>query len=742
MKLLNPRPLFFAALCYLAGLLIGFSLRSGEVYFFALCLISLILYFALKNWKQRLLLIYCAILCLAIGVSACYDPLILGKNDIKVEFTGEVSSVREYERYNTYVVDSEVAVDLGAKKTLTFATSSSDKTLKIGDRISGLATLTPPKPPEWENAFNDVKYCASRGINYRARLETFEKIGQSQGFLKFIGDLRCAVGEKIESLFPENSGVFRAMMTGDRSGIDDATLSSYRSSGISHVLVVSGLHVGIITLFLLWLLKVLRVAHKPRYFITLCILVLFCIFTGGATSIVRATIMAAVMLISKALNSKSDSLSALSLAFLICVLPNPAAIFDVGLQLSFGTVFSIICLTPVLSRYIKTGNANLSALLCASLAATLVSSLIIINMSNALNPLSVFVNVVAVAIVGVSLPLAMLGLILGSIFPPMGVICVVPDFLQSAVGDLSALVENISFPVPNISPLILIIVFAAVLLYSNMLNMRAKWLITVISSLIITAISFIPLLTKPDLKIEYLSVGAADCAVIETQNLTILIDTGQDETASNFLLKNGKKPDIVILSHTHYDHAGGLSYIINADSGFFRNADSPVIYTSAAMANSLGEGFPAVALREGDNLHFGEGEIEVLFAPENNNSKDANNDSLILLLKYRGRNICLFTGDAPTKTLETSVWHKMRIDVLKVSHHGSATGASQTLIDRLTPELAVISGAKPPSAKTLATLQKVPVFFTNKTGTVTVGYDIIMNRNVSFCYEFDGFAVP
>ena len=151
----------------------------------------------------------------------------------------------------------------------------------------------------------------------------------------------------------EEAAIAAAMSLGDKRSLDAAQRQSFSATGVSHVLALSGLHLGI--LFSLYsLLFVNRLpSRRGRVFASLVGVALlwgFALLVGFPLSLVRATVMFTLWQLSVVLYSERSSLNNLALAALLILLFSPASLFDIGFQLSFTSVFFILLLTPNIPR--------------------------------------------------------------------------------------------------------------------------------------------------------------------------------------------------------------------------------------------------------------------------------------------------------------------------------------------------------------------------------------------------------
>ena len=155
---------------------------------------------------------------------------------------------------------------------------------------------------------------------------------------------------------PLESGAFlRAILLGDRSELPKKLNESFRNSGTMHILAISGLNVALLAAAFLYLFKLLRLKREVYYILTMLFFVFLMLLTGSSPSVVRATIMCIVFLTGLLLGRPVDAYNSLGTAAFFILAINPKEIFNVGFQLSFIAVLSMVYFTPRLMRLAKKG---------------------------------------------------------------------------------------------------------------------------------------------------------------------------------------------------------------------------------------------------------------------------------------------------------------------------------------------------------------------------------------------------
>lgn len=143
----------------------------------------------------------------------------------------------------------------------------------------------------------------------------------------------------------DNAALASAVLLGDKGEFTDELTSNLRRAGISHIAVVSGLHLAVITAFYAKTLGKLIKNKYVNFFLSLCLILMFLSLTGFGKSSIRAAIMILVLMAADAFNREADSLNSLGLAAILICLANPLVIGDVGVLLSFSATFGIITLS-------------------------------------------------------------------------------------------------------------------------------------------------------------------------------------------------------------------------------------------------------------------------------------------------------------------------------------------------------------------------------------------------------------
>lgn len=183
--------------------------------------------------------------------------------------------------------------------------------------------------------FND--YLINNNVFFNIEIESVIKLEDKS--LNYIHKIKSRINQRFKNSKTDN--FIRGILLGDKSNIDLVVIENFRQSGILHILAISGLHIGILTFGLLFILKLFYVNKSFSILITSLFLISYLIILDYRTTVFRAVVMILLFLWSKELNRKYIPLNIISVAFLIIVFIKPSELFTPGFQLSFAAVLSI-----------------------------------------------------------------------------------------------------------------------------------------------------------------------------------------------------------------------------------------------------------------------------------------------------------------------------------------------------------------------------------------------------------------
>ncbi len=227
-------------------------------------------------------------------------------------------------------------------------------------------------------------------------------------------------------LNPYPAAVLSAMILGERSQLPQHLKREFMQTGTIHILAISGLHVAIIGFILDVFLKIVGIKRRWRYLLIILLLVFYCCLTGARVSVVRATIMASVLLLGFLLKREIKVSYSLSLSALIILTVSPRQLFNLGFELSFLSVIAIVYVAPrIKDLYNQKFNLNkpnkliwfITSASSTSLAAWLATFGLVAYAFKIISPVAILANIIIVPYLTLVISLGAVLLISALVFP-------------------------------------------------------------------------------------------------------------------------------------------------------------------------------------------------------------------------------------------------------------------------------------------------------------------------------------
>lgn len=229
--------------------------------------------------------------------------------------------------------------------------------LTAGQELSFCSEFKPlPRPIDIPDARDLQAELRRQGITVTTELlsDSIHNVADTNGLLPWLRRLNAKAFDalSVSPLSNQSIDMLAAMLLGDAQYITTDTRNIYSAAGISHILALSGMHVGVITMIItmaLWPLYFTR--HKrTRLLLTIIALWAYAAFTAFSPSVTRAVIMASIYLGGRIMQRHSVAMNSLCMAAILILAFNPTEIYSLGFQLSFGAVAGIILFFPLINR--------------------------------------------------------------------------------------------------------------------------------------------------------------------------------------------------------------------------------------------------------------------------------------------------------------------------------------------------------------------------------------------------------
>ncbi|MGB0767585.1 MAG: ComEC/Rec2 family competence protein, partial [Phycisphaeraceae bacterium] len=507
------------------------------------------------------------------------------------------------------------------------------------------------------------------------------------GVRRSIGDAAAASLRLGMPRDAEQLALLDALLLGRRSGGMADLSESFRAVGLSHVLSISGAHLGIL-LFLVWAIGRLLIGRPGAVSVlVIAVLVLFLLAVPWRTPIVRAAIMAGVFCVGYGLGRRLTGLELLSAAALIVLIWKPGDVFSAGFQLSFGVVGAILLFAkPVSQQMMKRPDAAvvhpsawdlgvryLVDVFAVSVVAFLVALPVVMYHFQLVSPLAVLLSIAALPVLTLVLGVGYLKILAGLCSPAVGSVLTVP--LAWSGGSLTGLVKEVGrLPMSSVglwtAPSLVWTVGCLALVIALLSGLFAGRRVALVGCVVLVSgwgwfeqrpRSAMDRSDRPALVLNMLAVGDGSCFLLRSGDEVLMFDCGSQgywqigerSVVPALESMSVRRIDRLMLSHADLDHFVGVLDVVDAVS-VGEVLVSPDVMREAAAYPDRAAGFLVASLRDrgyepvvveaGWRMAFGEVALELLWPVPGYEPERNNDGSLVLSVRVAGRRV-LLNGD-------------------------------------------------------------------------------------------------
>ncbi|MDR7867283.1 MAG: DNA internalization-related competence protein ComEC/Rec2 [Sporomusaceae bacterium] len=550
-----------------------------------------------------------------------------------------------------------------------------------------------------------------------------------------------------------DAAVISGVLFGGYAGIKREVVRDFAATGLVHILSVSGAHIALVAGAVLWLGARLRLRRAKTAGLAAAAVVVYALLAGLTPPVMRSAVMGLAALAAVVLGRDRDTLTALALAALGMLAWQPALLFDISFQLSFGAALGLALLYPPTAAALSFLPPWLAGPLAVTVAAQLGVLPFLLWYFGSIPPASLVANLVVLPVIEVVVVVGFVAVLAASAVPLLGklllVVCaqLVGVAVQLAAWLAAVPGATLHFPAMGLSVgtayyLVLAWVYGLLPRLPGPAAVWRRWPRRTAAVLAVLIVAYFGYAHYPrPVAVHFIDVGQGDATLIVTPHRrAVLVDAGGGREFSDFdvgervvapyLRHYGVTAlDYLVLTHGHQDHAGGAAAVIAAVPvrTVLLPQGEPAAPVRAALRAAGGRGLvPAYA---GQSIVL-DGVVFRVVQAAGEDRAGRGEESTVVLVEY-GRHRFLVTGDLGSREEQALAGRVTGGGgVLKVSHHGAKTATTPELMAAFRPDYAVISAGRAnrfghphPAVLERLAAQGVRVYRTDRDGAVVFRSD-------------------
>lgn len=452
------------------------------------------------------------------------------------DFSGEVlvygtvcDYVEDNETYTKFLIDNVKIID--TDKTI-------DSDIKVCVYTSKSADITLGSKVEFEGELDKYKITNSIDANkiyqniYYSCYVDYSDIDVVKGNSSVKDKIKSATKDILDAnLNSDNSNIFYAVLFGEKSGLSDDIEDMFSMSGISHILAVSGLHIGVLVSCIYFIFKKIKINEYARFTLLSIILIFYSYLCSFTPSVCRACIMAIILDFTRLLKVQYDSFMSLSVAGIIILLFAPMSLFYASFQLSFLCIFAIIAIAPSLESFLK--KIKLPKFLSTSLAISIATNIAILpicfNVFTKVSLLGILANIFVLPIFSITYVLLFVILIISLILKFMGFLLFIPNLFLQVIKIIANLISSIPFGIFRVFNVsywsLVVLILSALSIHFLMIKISLKSIVSSMLAVIVFVIFVVYNIPKSYVGNNFIFISKTNsnaCYYIEDNKTTLV----------------------------------------------------------------------------------------------------------------------------------------------------------------------------------------------------------------------------